>query len=289
MSKKIKLRSKIIVAIMIALSINNQSAFADFTGDFAPDNWTYSETGDGFSGFITTISMALISSDLGMMDAGTKGLYSIVIPHGVTSISFSFEYINGDAEYSIEDLSQVVLGGVVTEISGNFVESGATKTGTITLDTIGGQLLSIEQLTTDALLGASITFVGDFQVKTRNAFNSDLLVASSGPELTAGTKTLTCSPGSYNLLLNGFSSQGGKPASIAYTLIIGGKRVSTLSSDGWTGMLRALFDTSDNSVTGSATIASATWNVDSYKAGSAQCEVVAYQSGSVTTSLSNTK
>jgi len=287
MIKKSKLRFRIVVAIVLAISINSQSAFADFSGDFAPDNWTYSETAEGPVGSITASEMSLTSANNGA--AFAKGLYSIVIPYGVTSISFSFEYVNGDVAPSSMDPSQVVLDGVVTEISGYSVPSGGTKTGIISLNVIGGQLLSIEQLTTDAVLGSSTTVVTDFHVKNRNAFTSDLLVASSGPLLTSGTNTLTCSPGSYNLLLNGFSSQAGKPASIAYTLIIGGKRVSTLSSDSWTGMLQAIFDSSDNTITGAASNVAATWNVDSYKAGTAQCEVVAYQSGSITTSLSNTK
>ncbi len=271
----------------LAISINSQSAFADLTGDFAPDNWTYSETNAGPLNSITSDEMSLTSADNGVND--TAASYSIKIPYGATSISFTFSYLNQDVAPSIMDQSEVIVDGIATEISGLNVPSGGTKTGTITVKGLGGQELSIVQKCNDCVLGSATTVVTDFQIASRNAFASDLLVASSGPALVAGDKVLTCTPGSYDLLLNGYSNQAGKPTSIAYTLIIGGKRVSTLSSDSWKGMLQALFDSSDNSFTGSATLASATWNVDTYEPGTAQCEVVAYQSSAVTTSLSNTK
>jgi len=271
----------------LAISVNSQSAFADLTGDFAPDNWTYAETNAGPLHSISTEQMSLTSANNGVDN--TEASYSIKIPYGATSISFTFSYLNQDVAPSVMDQSEVIVNGVATEISGLDVPTGGTKSGIITVKGVGGQELSIVQKCNDCILGSGTTVVTDFRIASRNTFASDLLVASTGPTLTADSKTLTCTPGSYNLLLNGYSNQAGKPASIAYTLLVGGKRVSTLSSDSWKGMLRALFDTSDNSVTGSASLTSATWNVDVYEAGTAQCEVVAYQSSAVTTSLSNKK
>ena len=97
-----------------------------------------------------------------------------------------------------------------------------------------------------------------------------------------------CTPGGFDMMRGGFFKQVGKPTSIVYTLIIGGKRVSSVSSDNWTGLSRVIYDSSDSSVAGKAPLASATWNIDSFTAGSAQCETMAYQESSVTSSNSNT-
>ena len=60
-------RLKLVAAISATLTllINGQSAFADFSGDFAPDKWTYSETAPGPSASLNSTTMVLISADNG--------------------------------------------------------------------------------------------------------------------------------------------------------------------------------------------------------------------------------
>ena len=86
---KNRLWQVLVITAVLSLFINNQSAFADFSGDFAPDKWTYSETDPGFSGSLNSTTMVLTSSDTGP-GYNVKGLYSITIPNGASKISFTF-------------------------------------------------------------------------------------------------------------------------------------------------------------------------------------------------------
>ncbi len=287
-------RLKLVAAISATLTllINGQSAFADFSGDFAPDKWTYSETAPGPSASLNSTTMVLISADNGCCTANT-GLYSITIPNGVSTISFTFSYITNDGAGSSYDMSTYTYDGNSTDMFETDVGPGVTVTGTKTVSVSGGKVFSINQISDDSSSGAATTTITGFNAVYLHTAadthtNADVLLENSKPTLTAGSKTLVCTPGGFDMMRGGFFKQVGKPTSIVYALIIAGKRVSSLSSDNWTGLSRVIYDSSDSSVAGKATLASATWNIDSFAAGSARCETLAYQEGSVTTSNSNT-
>ena len=286
-------RLKLVAAISATLTllINGQSAFADFSGDFAPDKWTYSETAPGPSASLNSTTMVLTSADNN--NGAITGLYSITIPNGASTISFTFSYITNDGAGSSYDMSTYTYDGNSTDMFETDVGPGVTVTGTKTVSVSGGKVFSINQISDDSSSGAATTTITGFNAVYLNTAtdthtNADVLLENSKPTLTSGTKTLVCTPGGFDMMRGGFFKQVGKPTSIVYTLIIGGKRVSSVSSDNWTGLSRVIYDSSDSSVAGKATLASATWNIDSFTAGSAQCETMAYQESSVTSSNSNT-
>ena len=285
-----KHRSIFILAVLFAMFNSSQAAFADFSGDFAPDKWAYSETGPGPSGTLNATTMVLTSANNGggTYPAGLTGSYTIHIPSGVSSISFTFDYVNNDVSTSYHDYSQYTLDGTSTDLSTKTIATGGTNSGTVTVDVSGfsGKAFSIDQNCDDCILGSGITTITGFSSYRGPA--ADVLLENSKPTLTAGPKSLMCTPGGFDMMRGGFFKQVGKPTSIVYTLIIAGKRVSSLSSDNWTGLSKVIYDSSDSSVTGKATLASAIWTIDSFAAGSAQCETMAYQESSVTSSNSNT-
>ena len=291
-------RLKLVAVISATLTIfmNGQNAFADFSGDFAPGNWTFNTTGtpdpSGSApiGTLTSSEMAITAADgPGPFGTGEQiGSYGINVSSNVESVTFEYLYTTEDCCGSYWDMATYTVGSTKADLVLSNRDVGVSQTGTKTLTDISGKFFSINQETADALAGTATIKITKFSVVYKAGPNADVLLENSKPTLTSGTKTLTCTPGGFDMMRGGFFKQVGKPTSIVYTLIIAGKRVSSVSSDNWTGLSRVIYDSSDRSVTGTATLASVTWNIDSFAAGSAQCETMAYQESSVTSSNSNT-
>ena len=282
----------VLTALLTLFLFNNQSAFADFSGDFAPEKWTFSTngtpdpSGSGPIGTLTSSEMSITGAD-GPDNTGQQiGSYGINLPSDITEVTFTYLYTTGDCCGSYYDMATYTVGSTKSDLVLSNSTPGQSQTGTMTLTDLSGKFFSINQETTDAVLGSANIKITGFSAVSHS--NADVLLENSKPTLTAGSKTLMCTPGGFDMMRGGFFKQVGTPTSIVYTLIIAGKRVSTVSSDNWTGLSKVIYDSSDSSVTGKATLASATWNLDSFAAGSARCETLAYQDGSVTTSNSNT-
>lgn len=101
---------------------------------------------------------------------------------------------------------------------------------------------------------------------------------------TPGTTTeknnvVSCTPGKYTLLNGGSSAETSKVQSYVYTLLVNGKAVSTLSSDGFKSVASHLFPTIAGNMAGTATLDGASWNLAGMSNYSAQCQVHATQSG----------
>ncbi len=110
---------------------------------------------------------------------------------------------------------------------------------------------------------------------------------------TAGTTTekpnvVTCTPGSYTFLKGRSTAEKSNIQSYVYTLLVNGKAVSTLSSDGFKSVASHLFPTIAGNMAGTATLAGATWDLKEMSNYSASCQVYATQSGANMQSLTNT-
>jgi hypothetical protein len=107
---------------------------------------------------------------------------------------------------------------------------------------------------------------------------------------SAGTTTeksnvVSCTPGKYTFLNGGTTAETAKVQSYVYTLLLNGKAVSTLSSDGFKSVASHLFPTIAGNMAGTATLDGATWDLKGMSNYSAQCQVFAIQSGGNTQSL----
>jgi threonine dehydratase len=111
---------------------------------------------------------------------------------------------------------------------------------------------------------------------------------------TQGTTTeksnvVSCTPGKYTFLNGGSTAETAKVQSYIYTLLVNGKAVSTLSSDGFKTVTPHLFSTIAGNMAGTATLDGASWNLAGMSNYSASCQVYATQSGgniqSVTTAV----
>ena len=281
-----------VAAIVFSLIVISQApASADFSGDFAVSNWSYSETdstANGPSNSLTSTLMSITSANwTSGAVANTKGSYSITIPWNIGLISFNYSYTTQDVDGSWYDMPTYTAGGVETNIVASTIPQYGSASGSISLNTtdLGGSLLSITQKCNDCILGtATIRITGFRGTPFRD---SNQLLAKSPAILTAGTNSYTCKPGAYTFLKQGVTSEVGAPTSLIYSLVLDGVRVSALSSDKWATMGTTMVGATNGSVTGTATLESAIWTVNGSGAKSAQCEILAYQDHATTSVLSN--
>jgi len=303
-----------VVGLIFAFLISSQSvANADFEYDFAPSQWKYTETTDsiyGPSGTLSNTQMQISSANYTNWDftqfatpvPNQTGSYAITIPSDVDKISFSYQYSTGDISGSPYDMAQYTLAGVSTDLvpvipQTNYNPSlplngyGAvvTSSGTKTIDLSGkqGKIFSIDQLCNDCILGSATITITSFNVSRIRNSSANVVLSDIKPTITADAKGYTCKPGTYSFLQYGITKISAAPTSLVYTLILNGSRVSAVSSDNWGALSKSVFDTTNKSVSGVATAASATWLVDGANTKSAQCEVVAFQDGATAVSYSS--
>ena len=110
--------------------------------------------------------------------------------------------------------------------------------------------------------------------RTGNALRLD-----SAGTTTEKNNVVSCTPGKYTFLNGGTTAETAKVESYVYTLLVNGKAVSTLSSDGFKSVASHLFPTIAGNMAGTATLDGATWDLKGMSNYSAQCQVFAIQSG----------
>jgi hypothetical protein len=288
----VKIRKKTAAVVLSLICIGQAPANADFTGDFAVPNWTYSETNtteSGPSNSLTAMLMSLTSANWtsGSPVPGTNSSYSITIPWNVGLITFNYAYTTQDVDGSGFDLASYTLDGVKTNLVASNIPQYGSTSGVKTLDVsaLGGKVLSINQECSDCVLGtANIQITG---LRGVSMLAAHQLAPKSIASLSVGTNTYTCKPGAYTFLRRGVTPEIGAPTSLSYSLIIDGVRVSSLSTDKWSTMSAWMIGDSNNSVSGTASLESATWTVAGAGVKSAQCEILAYQDHATTSVLSN--
>ena len=297
------IRNKVIGLVIGILASSQGIANADFSDEFAPSKWTYTETDTsayGPTGSLTSSTMSITSANYSIWQGlpsvvtlaspavqDQAGVYSIVIPHGTGLVSFDYSYYTGDVSNSSFDMATYTVNGVETNLVPTNIAPLGTSSGSLSLNFTGlaGTTFAINQKCNDCVLGSATTTITKFDVKRFS--NLNVLSSEESPTITSDAAGYTCKPGKFSLLSKGINRVTGSPTSIAYTLIVGGVRVSSVSSDNWSVMSRSSVAQSNNSVTGTASLTSATWAVKGAADSSARCEVVALQDG--VTSLSGSK
>ena len=287
-----------VIGLVIGILISSQGiANADFSEEFAPSKWTYSDVDTsqyGPSGSISATTMTLTSANYpgfaGDADIENQaGVYSIVVPVNTGIVTFDYSYYTGDVSNSSYDMPKYTVNGSETNLVPTNIPSLGSATGSVSINLTGlaGTTFSINQYCSDCVLGTATTTITNFVAKFNQFSNLNVLSSEESPTITSDAAGYTCKPGKFSLLSKGINRVTGSPTSIAYTLIVGGVRVSTVSSDNWSVMSRSSVAESNNSVTGTASLTSATWAVKGAADSSARCEVVALQDG--VTSLSGSK
>ena len=286
-----RIATKTAALFLSFIVVGQTSAHADFTGDFAVPNWTYSETdatANGPSNSLTSTLLSITSADwTSFTSPDTTGSYGVKIPWNIGLITFDYEYTTIDRDGSSFDMATYTLGGEETDLVASNIPKFGSASGTKSLDTtdLGGTVLSITQKCSDCVLGtATIRITGFRGTPFRD---SNQLLAKSPATLSLGANSYTCKPGAYTFLNRGVTSEAGAPTSLIYSLVLDGVRVSALSSDKWATMGATMVGATSNSVTGTATLESATWSVTGAGAKTAQCEILAYQDHATTSVLSN--
>lgn len=300
------IRNKVIGLVIGILASSQGIANADFSDEFAPSKWTYTETDTSaygpsatltastmtissanYSTWVTTAGSTVVTTLASPAVQDQKGMYSIIVPQSTGLVTFDYSYYTADVSNSSFDMATYTVNGVETNLVPTNVQPLGTSSGSVTLNFTGlaGTTFAINQKCNDCVLGAATTTITKFNV--RQFSNLNVLSSEESPTITSDAAGYTCKPGKFSLLSKGINRVTGSPTSIAYTLIVGGVRVSTVSSDNWSVMSRSSVAESNNSVTGTASLTSATWAFKGAADSSARCEVVALQDG--VTSLSGSK
>jgi len=282
-------RKKVIALVATLMLLGHGTANADFTGDFAPANWTYAETNasaNGPAGTLTAAQMQITSADWeGGAVSNTTGSYSIAIPASAGLIWFNYSYVTNDRDGSSFDLAKYTLNGVTTNLVASNIPKLGTESGSVQLKVAGlaGTTFTFTQACTDCILGTSTVTITGFYGGP-NVVQHRLRLDTAGTT-TEKNNVVSCTPGKYTFLNGGTTAETAKVESFVYTLLVNGKAVSTLSSDGFKSVPSHLFPTIAGNMAGTATLEGATWDLKGMSNYSAQCQVHAYQSGANTQSV----
>ncbi|WP_432670335.1 beta strand repeat-containing protein [Flavobacterium sp. SM2513] len=187
--------------------VESVESVADFTADYAPSNWIFTNTNaDG--NVNTTDAPASLNITSGNNDTNTSGTtdYSITIPASGT-LSFNWSYTTSD-EGPQYDIPQFVYNNLVTTFTDYDTDGSSTQSGTITLEVTEGATFVLRMHTTDNVAGAATVVISNFQAPQLTPVEANVLwTASNGGTIvgptnqlntnvsTSGTYTLTASLG----------------------------------------------------------------------------------------------
>jgi hypothetical protein len=286
---------KVSFFLVLFLIFSQTSASADFSGDFAPAKWPYQESDSseyGPSASLTPSTMQITSANWSSgAVTGTFGQYGIEIPWYLKSITFEYSYVTGDVDGSFFDMASYTLNGAKTNFVASNIPQFESASGSVTLDvsSLAGKSLLFTQACTDCVLGSATISIRNFSAISRSSLlNAHELSSQSNPVLTKDEKGYTCKPGAYTLKRFSFAKEQGSPTSLRYTLIVDGKRTSSLSTDNWSTFSKPTLASTGPSLIGSASADSAFWASTSSIAQPVQCEVLAFQDSATSLNYSNT-
>lgn len=149
-----------------------------------------------------------------------------------------------------------------------------TGTGTIGLYTIRVSSYDVWRLNSESETATyRLSFTGFYNPK------GNRVRLDAAGTTTEKNNVVSCTPGKYTFLNAGSSAETAKIESYVYTLLVNGKAVSTLSSDGFKTVASHQFPTIAGNMAGTATLEGATWDLKGMSNYSAACQVHAFQSG----------
>ena len=227
-----------IIAVLVS---GSGQAQADFSDEFAPSKWTYTETDTSqygptnsltvptmtissanYSTWVTTAGSTVVTTLASPAVQNQAGVYSIAVPHGTGLGSFDYSYYTGDVSSSYYDMATYTVNGSETNLVPTSVAPLGTSAGSVSINFTGlaGTTFAINQKCNDCVLGAATTTITKFVAKFNQFSNLNVLSPDSGPAVTSDANGYICTTGSYSLLSRGVNKVVGKPTSLAYTLIV---------------------------------------------------------------------
>jgi hypothetical protein len=285
-------RKKVIALVATLMLLGHGTANADFSGDFAPSNWAYSETtahANGPSGTLSSSQMEMVSANWANSAAagyasGSKGNYTVTIPYDIGLISFTYSYVTTDRDGSSFDMPSYTVGGATTNIVASTIPQNGTETGTVQVDVSknSGTNFVITQACNDCILGTATITITNFTTSKKKGYN--VLRQDTAGTTTEKSNVVSCTPGKYTFLNGGSTAETAKVQSYVYTLLVNGKEVSTLSTDNFKSVPSHMFPTIAGNMAGTATLEGATWDLKGMSNYSAECQIHATQSGANTKS-----
>jgi len=149
-----------ILLAIVASAIGSSPVRADFTGDYAIANWTFSNNPAGTAGSFNTvpgppIQLFVVGGNAGI--AGDSDFTITVVEDG--EISFDWGYESIDIEDF--DLGGYVLNGTFTQLAGTDSQVPFFN-GTATVPVVAGDIFAFRSLTTDGLFGNGTLGITDF-------------------------------------------------------------------------------------------------------------------------------
>lgn len=265
MVEKMKMFKKVFAGLLTVLIFSasgaGQAQAADIAasvgGDWIRTQWTSGQTGTAIEDRFTLTNGAGVT--LQVTDGFTVGDSFRISNNGVVLGDTSAPVGNGD------------LGGETGDTA--FAIAGYSK-GSFSLGA-GAALISLTaQLNCCQGGGLFVRFVSQNIKNTADALRLDALGATNEKN-----NVVSCTPGKYTFLNGGSTPETAKIQSYVYTLLVNGKAVSTLSSDGFKSVASHLFPTIAGNMAGTTTLEGASWNLAGMSNYSAQCQVYATQSG----------
>jgi hypothetical protein len=235
--------------------------------------------------------------------AGNRNAYS-GYPNGP---SISFNSVDWVVDW-VSDIADefLTINTTATTISIDFAGrrfpiyngAGPVSTMQIVLTVDGSNIPSYSYIVGGAAIdgGRSLCQLHNLSITNCAPITQDLTVSdviSSSNALRLDTQGITteknnvvsCTPGKYTFLNEGSTVETANIQSYVYTLLVNGKAVSTLSSDGYKSAASHLFPTIVGNMAGTATLDGASWNLAGMSNYSASCQVYATQSGANTQSV----
>jgi hypothetical protein len=141
------------------------SAHADFSGSYAPAQWTASNNngGNGFVAAADASLLSLTSSDFadGIPRPVSLLDYSVHVNQD-TTFSFSWQYVTDDDSSSKDTFGYAISGQAVQLSANNTGAYDDAQIGTVTVLVHGGNTFSFQMTSVDGIYGAATATVSQF-------------------------------------------------------------------------------------------------------------------------------
>lgn len=140
------------------------NAHADFSGIYAPANWTVANTNGGNgTAVVTPANLNLTSSNFTVLDDAPLDpsmlTFSILVAEA-TTVSFDWSYVTHDDNGSSNDTFGYAIGGTSAQLSAN--GSYLAQSGSKSVFVDAGQTFSFRTTSTDSIFGSAVTTISGF-------------------------------------------------------------------------------------------------------------------------------
>jgi len=180
------------------------NARADFSGSFAPGNWSNTGSWAGnTSSTLTSSTMTIIGPD--GAGGNSVSLYKITIPSGVSTISFTCNYISFDSASPWYDPGEYINDGATTTL----INSGSRNTNyncsKSNVPVTSGKIFTFQVRTTDGCCGGATMTITNFTSNQTSTITYSGNANSSGnpPSNQTGSGSVTLASNTGTLAKTG--------------------------------------------------------------------------------------